>query len=317
MAQYSRLTSRSASLRSGDLYLNFFSMSQSSISKLRADGYLLLATLAWGTTFPLIKQAIQFISPSLFVSLRFALASLILSPFLIRALLRSQKKTFIFGCILGFINTCIYVTQATGMETIGPAEGAFLTGFNVILVPMLMPFFNIGKPKTKDFVCGLICLFGIFVLTGAGFSHLEVGVYWVLLGSIFIAFSILCLQKFTQSTPDLDALAFAQILTTVILISPWTLYTTTSENLHEAFQLMPLLSICFCAIFATSFALLIQTRYQRMTTPSRASLIFSLEPVFATLFGYFINGEAVSWRIAVGGIIILGSILTSEFWGRR
>jgi drug/metabolite transporter (DMT)-like permease len=54
-----------------------------------------------------------------------------------------------------------------------------------------------------------------------------------------------------------------------------------------------------------------------MTTPSRASLIFSLEPVFATFFGYFINGESVSWRIAVGGLIILASILTSEFWGRR
>ena len=283
-------------------------------SKLRADGYLLLATLAWGITFPLIKQAVQFISPSLFVSLRFGLAALILLPFLFSALCRSDKKTFLFGCLLGAINTGIYVTQATGMETIGPAEGAFITGINVVIVPLLLPFFKMGKPKPKDFFCSVICLLGIFILTNAGFSHLQVGVYWVLGGTLFSSLSILFLQKFSESTPHLDALAFFQVFITVILISPWTIHTSTPQDFKLALHLTPLLSIGFCAIFATSFAILVQTRYQRLTTPSRAALIFSLEPVFATFFSYVINQEALSWRVFAGGFLIFMSIVTSELW---
>ena len=285
--------------------------------RVRADGFLLLATIAWGMTFPLIKEGMQFVSPSIFVTLRFSLAALILFPFLCRALIKSDQKTFLFGCLLGAINSCIYVTQATGMETIGPAEGAFITGINVIFVPLLLPLFKIGKPKIKDFFCSLICLLGIFVLTNAGFSHLKAGVFWVATGSFFVALSILFLQKFTQSSKHVDAMAFFQIFTTVILISPWTIYVSDQKSYHAAMHLAPLLAIGFCAIFATSFALLIQTRYQRMTSPSRAALIFALEPVFATIFSYFINQEMISWRVLVGGSLILCSILLSELWGRH
>jgi drug/metabolite transporter (DMT)-like permease len=293
-------------------------MAFSSISsKVRADGFLLLATIAWGMTFPLIKEGMQFVSPSIFVTLRFSLAALILFPFLCRALFKADRKTFLFGCLLGAINSCIYVTQATGMETIGPAEGAFITGINVIFVPLLMPFFKIGKPKIKDFFCSIICLLGIFILTNAGFSHLQAGVFWVGIGSFFVALSILFLQKFTQSTQHLDALAFFQIFTTVALISPWTFYVSNEHSYQAVLHLSPLLAIGFCAIFATSFALLIQTRYQRMTSPSRAALIFALEPVFATIFSYFINQEMISWRVMVGGGFVLCSILLSELWSHE
>jgi drug/metabolite transporter (DMT)-like permease len=285
--------------------------------RVRADGFLLLATIAWGMTFPLIKEGMQFVSPSIFVTLRFSLAAFILFPFLCRALIKADTKTFLFGCLLGAINSCIYVTQAMGMETIEPAEGAFITGINVIFVPLLLPFFKIGKPKIKDFFCSLICLMGIFVLTNAGLTHLKAGVFWVAFSAFFVALSILFLQKFSQASKHVDALAFFQILTTIVLISPWTLYASNGRSYQAAFHLSPLLAIGFCAIFATSFALLIQTRYQRMTSPSRAALIFALEPVFATFFSYFISQEIISWRVFLGGGFVLVSILLSELWGRH
>ena len=287
--------------------------------RLRADGYLLLATVAWGMTFPLIKEGMQFVSPSIFVTLRFIFASLILLPFLYSALMKCDRKTLLFGTLLGGINTCIYITQATGMETIHPAEGAFITGINVVFVPLLLPLFKIGKPQLKDFLCSLICLLGIFVLTdaSAGIAHLKDGVFWVAGSAFFVALSILFLQKFSQSTKHIDSLAFFQVLTTVALIAPWTLYTSDAKSYHAALHLTPILAISFCAIFATSFALLIQTRYQRLTSPSRAALIFALEPVFATVFSYFINGDSISWRILLGGGLILSSIVASEFWPKK
>jgi len=281
-------------------------MSRASI---QADAYLLLATAAWGITFPLIKEAMQFIPPDVFVTLRFGLASLILCPFLIRALAKSDWRTFYFGIILGAINSAIYLTQAQGMETIDPAQGAFITGINVVFVPVFLWIFGIGKPTRKDFYCSFVCFSGVFVLTGAGFTTLHIGVFWIMSGAVFVALSIVFLQKYSAQTSHLDALAFIQILTTVSLVFPWTL----EDSYAEALNLSTLLSIGFCAVFATSFALLIQTRYQRLTNPSRAALIFALEPVFATFFTYSIQGSAPNWRTLIGGSLILLSIGLSEF----
>ena len=289
-------------------------MALRSRSSLHADGLLFLATVAWGITFPLIKNAVAYIDPSTFVTLRFSLGALILLPFLLRSIIRCDLKTLIFGLIIGFLNSGVYFTQAKGMESISASEGAFITGLNVIMVPLLLPLFKMGKPVPKDFVCSLVCLLGIFILTNAGFSKLEVGVYWVFTGAVISALAILVLQQCSAHNKNLDAMAFFQVIGTVMIIAPLTL---GSQSYHQAFKLTPLLSIIFCALFATSFALLAQTRYQRLTSPSRAALIFALEPVFATFFSYFINGAEITWRTLAGGGIIMLSILCSELWPKK
>ncbi len=281
-------------------------------ASLHADGLLLLATLAWGITFPLIKNAVAYVDPATFVTIRFSIGALILLPFVFRSVIHADLKTFLFGLLIGFLNAGVYFTQTEGMETISAAEGAFITGLNVLFVPLFLIFFRMGKPKFKDFVCSLICLFGIFVLTDAGFVSIQAGVYWVIAGSIFSAIAILALQKCSQHNQHLDALAFFQVIGTIIIITPLSL----GSPYKPAFELVPFLCIIFCAVFATSFALLAQTRYQRLTSPSRAALIFALEPVFATFFSYFINGAAPTWRTLLGGAIILLSILSSELWGK-
>lgn len=282
-------------------------------SSLYADGLLLLATIAWGITFPLIKNAVAYVHPSVFVALRFSLAALILLPFVLRSAIAADIKTFLSGLCIGVLNCGVYFTQTKGMETISAAEGAFITGLSVLFVPLLLPLFKMGKPQLKDFICSLICLLGIFILTDAGFATLQPGVYWVIAGSIFSAIAILTLQKCSQHNQHLDAMAFFQVLGTVMIISP----LSVGSSYFNAFAFTPLISIIFCALFATSFALVVQTRYQRMTSPSRAALIFALEPVFATFFGYFINGTPPTWRTLLGGGIILLSILASELWPKK
>jgi len=284
-------------------------------SSLYADLFLFLATVAWGITFPLIKNGMEYITPGVFVTLRFSLALLMLLPFVFLSVLKSDLKTLWIGLFIGFLNVGVYFTQSEGMETISAPEGAFITGLNVIFVPLLLPLFKMGRPSFKDLICSLICLLGIFILTNAseGFGHIQAGVYWVAAGSLFSAIAILFLQKFSQNNQHLDAMAFFQVLGTVILILPFNL----SQSYKPAFELSPLLSIVFCALFATSFALLAQTRYQRLTNPARAALIFALEPVFATIFSYFINGTHPTWRTLMGGTIILLSIFASELWPRK
>lgn len=280
---------------------------------LKADGFLLLITIAWGMTFPLLEDAVHYVSPAVFVVIRFFFGGLILLPFLWRQILKSDKRTLYFGLFIAALNAVVYVTQTQGMETVSAAQGAFITALNVIFVPLFLPFFGLGKPRLKDLLCAAICLGGVFYLTDAGFHSLKAGIWWISLAAIFVALSIVAIQKASQDSKHINALAFYQIFLTSFIVFPF----STQDHYAPILHLTPLLAVGFCAIFATALALLIQTRYQRETTASRAALIFALEPVFATFFGYFINGEAITSRVIVGGGLILASILISEVFSKK
>ena len=64
------------------------------------------------------------------------------------------------------------------------------------------------------------------------------------------------------------------------------------------------------------FATYLQTKYQRDTTPVRAAIIFSMEPVLANVIAYFAFGEFVGWIGAIGGVLIIAGLLTSELLDR-
>jgi drug/metabolite transporter (DMT)-like permease len=106
---------------------------------------------------------------------------------------------------------------------------------------------------------------------------------------------------------DHKALAFYQILCTapLPLLFSWQLGFP-----HVQALLYPsvIIGILFCAIFATSLALFLQTKYQPFTTAPKAAIIYSLEPVFASLFGFLINGEAITSPVIIGGALILLSL---------
>jgi drug/metabolite transporter (DMT)-like permease len=78
-----------------------------------------------------------------------------------------------------------------------------------------------------------------------------------------------------------------------------------------------ILGLTVCAFFSTVLATLLQTRYQPYLTPEKAALIFSLESVFASLFGYLILGEILNLQGVLGCCLIFGSIIGSELYRWR
>jgi drug/metabolite transporter (DMT)-like permease len=276
----------------------------------RSDLILLFITLVWGLTFPLIGSTVQILDPIIFVMLRFLLAAVVLLPFvLFSSGLLIKKDVLSAGIILGALNAATYVTQTIGLKTIGSAQAAFITGISVVLIPFILPLFSLGKPTKKDILCSCICLLGLFVLTTQeGSLHFSTGSMWVLCCAIAVAFAITYVQKASMRIKALNSLAFYQILFTGVLIIP-----LSFGKSYQSLLLYPIMgSLIFCAVVATSLVLWLQTRYQRYTTATRAAMIFCLEPIFATLFGYLINHEAIGYRVFIGGALILFGILLSE-----
>lgn len=271
----------------------------------KANLYLLLATIIWGLTFPLLRSALTNIDPSLFVAIRFLLAAIILLSFVWSKLPKTNNQILICSLIMGLLNSVAYLAQTIGLQTISAARSAFITGMSVILVPLLAPFFKVGSLRFIDIFSTLISLLGLYFLTGANLHDISTGDNWTLLCAVAFALQIVYLQQTSKKINDYELLAFYQLLFTVpvaLLFAPLTTY----PNL---FYPNVIIALLFCAIFATTIAYFIQAKYQRYTTPTTVALIFALEPVFATIFGVLINRDGISVHTVIGGLLILLSLV--------
>jgi len=271
----------------------------------QANLFILLATLCWGASFPIIKNTVAHLDPYAFVLLRFGLAALIVLPFLWRSLRRAKLELLMAGAILGLFSGGAYLAQTLGLQTDDASRAAFITGMNVVFVPLLLPFFGLGKPTKTTLSAALLCLYGLLVLTGTNLNHISNGDLWELLGAVLFAFNIAYLQKVTKKFNDANLLTFIQLLFTAQLA----LVFAKGANFHAVLDPTIMSGILFCAVFATALTIFLQTKYQQYTTATQAALIFCLEPVFATLFAYLINGKMMTEQTLIGGAIILLSTL--------
>lgn len=270
----------------------------------KANLYLLVATFMWGVTFPLIRNALHEVDAFTFVFLRFALAALLLFPFISRFLKKTTPALLWGGLLIGFFNAVAYLSQTIGLITVSSARGAFITGASVIWVPLLAPLFGLTRPTRLDFICAGIGFLGLYILTGLSQFHLSSGDLWILLTSFSFALQILFLQRLNLAITHYPLFTFYQILFTL----PYLLPGLGHPSFSAALQPAALIGILFCAIFATSLAYYLQNKYQKHSSAPKAVLIYALEPVFASLLGLILNGEPLSKEIFYGGSILLLSL---------
>lgn len=278
-----------------------------------------MVTAIWGSTFVVVKNALDVVGPLVFVAARFwvaggAIAGLLLlqrriapRPIAIRT--RALRD----GALTGIFLTLGYVPQTIGLQTTEAAKAAFITGLSVVLVPLFAATL-LRKPPTRAATVGvLIATIGLGFLTLDMNQRLTLatGDLWVLLCAVGFAAHITSTARFA---PHYDVLPFTatQLLTTAAL-------STIAALLFERHALLPpasaLPAIVYMALIATAFVFGVQTWGQRYTTPTHTALIFALEPVFAALFAVAFAGEILEVREWLGGALILLGMLVAEVGG--
>lgn len=273
---------------------------------------LVLISAAWGLTFPLKSAALTSISPSVFVLTRFLIAALFLFPFVIRSLRDTTPFILIAGLIMGILNSGIYVSQDTGLQLVSISHAAFITQISVLLVPLLAPLWRLGKPKFIHVLSAIICLVGLYILTGANLQDLGMGDLWILACAICNALLILTIQYVTKHTKAYLLLTFYQVLFTGCCMMLFVHHHLPIA----AWNITVWSSILFCAVIATALALYIQVRYQHFISATQAAIIFALEPVFAILFdviGFHHNYTSMTY---IGASIVIMSVVIPDVWDR-
>ena len=271
---------------------------------------MLLVTFFWGITFVVVKEAIEQLGVFVFLSQRFALAFLILFPLCLFRRRPVTAKLLKRGVILGILLFGGYAFQTVALLYTTASNTAFLTGLNVVLVPVLGAF--IFRQRIT-----LNMKAGVFIATIGLFSLCTNGTWSLNGGDLLAGICAVCVALHVIFTGEYASKGAIYLLTVtqlgvVALLSIFTAWIAGDANAVLVWYPGILWALVVCVIFATIFAFLVQTSMQRFTSPTHTALIFCMEPVFAALFAYLVLYER--WGIwgMIGAILILAGMVLSE-----
>jgi len=273
-----------------------------------------LATLFWGATFPVMKDAIAEVPVLCFLWIRFALAALLLALLAGSRLKTLGRQGVRYGVLLGVMLFLAYLFQTFGLEQTTSSNAGFLTGLNVIWVPLLAGPLLRKPPAPASRVGVVMALVGLFLLTWHTPWRLNPGDALVFICSIFVALHVLGLDAWTEGFDGMS-LTCVQIATMAILgLGGSLIFDPVTWPAHWSGSLVAALLIT--AVLATVFTFWAMTSFQRLTTPTRAALIYTLEPVFAAIFSVWLHGDRLGMTGWFGGALIVLGMVVAEVWSK-
>jgi drug/metabolite transporter (DMT)-like permease len=285
-----------------------------------ADLLLIGCSLIWGATFVIVKGALADASVFVFLSLRFLLAAALLVLIFGHTLRGLSLHGFRAGVLIGSFMLGGYAFQTAGLRLTTPSKAAFITGFFIVLVPLLQALFwrrRIGAWMWTGIASAVA---GLYLLTvpATGFTQLNRGDLLVLACAFLYAFHVISLEHYSIRYPT-GALSLLQVGTTA-------LGTFLAVPLFSILRWDPawvvwtpklIAAIIVTGVLATALAFSAQTWAQQYTTATHAAIIFTLEPVFAALISFTFYDERLGWRGLLGSGLILAGILLAEVMGPK
>jgi drug/metabolite transporter (DMT)-like permease len=277
---------------------------------------MVAVTAVWGATFVLVRDAVAQVPPFAFVAYRFLAAALLLAAIRPRLALGGPGRERGLGPLgagvaIGVALFCGYGFQTVGLQYTTASNAGFITGLSVVLTPLLGAVLLRQAPGRWPVTGACLAAVGLALLS---LQRLEVrrGDALVLGCAFAFAAHILLLGRYA---PRLDTyrLAVVQLATAGLLALAW---AAVAGDLVVPATADVWVALAITSVAASAGAFLIQTRAQREVSPTRTAVIFTMEPVFAGLFGFLLAGERLSGRGWLGAGLILAGMLIAELGGR-
>ena len=280
-------------------------------TRLLATLALVTVTACWGSTFFLIKGLLDRVPTLDFLAIRFAIASLFLVLMAPRALGRLTRESRRHAIGLGGVYGLGQILQTAGLAHTPASVSGFITGMYVVGTPLLAAVLLRTRITAMTWLAVLLATAGLGVLTLDGFS-MGYGESLTLVAAGLYALHIVGLGAWSR--PD-QALGMSIIQIMVITVVCFV--ATVPDGIVVPDQGRDWLSIVYMAVFAGALSMLGQTWAQAHLPPTRTAIIMTMEPVFAALFAVLLGNEALTSRMAIGGLMVLTAMLLVELVPRR
>ncbi len=265
---------------------------------------LVAATIAYGSTFKIVQNALEHLTPAGFILLRFIVGTIALTPFALRrgwrrAGIDASPRDFLIAALgFGGVGFAGYWLQNAGLERTTTSNAAFITGLFVVFTPLVETAVTRRLPSRNVVIAVGVSAVGLFLLTGASLrlgagDALELGC--ALMFGIWIFMGGALSHRF-----DPVALTALQMVVVGVCAVPAVLVTGLGDVTAGALG-----AVVFTGVVCSAIAFTLQLWGQRFVAPSRAAVILLFEPVVAGFVGYLV-GERL------GAVVIFGGILIAE-----
>ena len=291
------------------------------MKKLIGSTSMIVATILWGVAFSAQSRGMTFVDPMLFTALRSAVG--VIALIVVIAAIdfvktkkvslwgtaqtpQSRRDLIIGGIYCGAVLAVASVCQQTGLKYTSAGKTGFLTALYIVIVPVLGIFF---KRKTSPLLCLAVGLglFGSYLLCG-GIGSIGKGEWFVIACAFVYSIHIMVIDRFAPKS-DCVRLSCIQFIVATILAAAASKLTGEPWIADKIRSSMPFW--IFCGIGSSAIAFTLQMVAQKYLHPVTATLLMSLESVFAVLGGWVFLREVLTPRELSGcAIIFLAVIIT-------
>ncbi len=286
---------------------------------LKADLSLLFVALSWGLSYYFVDLVMDDLGVYGQNTYRFIIA-FAMALILGRGRLQPLKgETLKSSMILGFLLFMVYFGATMGVKYTTMSNTAFLCSLMVIFTPILAFFYYGIRPSNRTLFCVLLSFVGIAFLTlGKDFkiqTKTLKGDLVSIVGALSYAHHLLYTERAIKKkgahpfSLSVYQFLFCGILNGIMMV------LFEEPSLPQSG--MSWFAILFLSVFCTGFAFILQAQGQQHTTATHVGVIFSLEPVFASIFAFIFAGEVLLARAYFGGFLMLLSVLLMELPGRK
>ncbi len=292
----------------------------------RADALLVLISVIWGTTFTVVHESVAAFPALALIALRFGCAAAVFLPGLVRERAALGRSALAVGGVLGVLLFVGFATQTFGLRYTTPARAGFITGLNVVLVPLLGLMFG-ERPAQRALVGVALAVLGLGILSwgcllpgaecveaAVAGPQRQLGDVLVLLCALAFAMHIVAVSRWATRLPvvavnTVQLVVVALLAGVTSMVVDWPVSFPTTGVWAAALYL---------GLVATALVFALQLNLQRYTSATHTALIFALEPLFAALFSWVWTGEALTAPVLLGGGLMLLGVLAAEVpWGTR
>lgn len=279
-------------------------------NKLKGSFLLLVASLIWGSSFIVMKSAVDFLTPSVLLFVRFSLATLVMIVIFYKYIKDTSIQDIKGGMITGTCLFFAYTVQTIGLTMTTPGKNAFLTAIYCAIVPFLVWAFYHQRPDSYNFIAAILCVSGVALVSLDGDLTMNMGDLLTIVGGFFYALHILAIKKFSQEMHPikLTTLQFAMTALLALICSLLFEDITIIKQIDSSV----IMQIGYLVFFATALTLLCQNVGQNLVSECNAAILLSLESVFGVLFSVLLYGEVLTLKVVMGFVLIFVAIIISE-----
>ena len=280
------------------------------VMKKLAKPMLFAAAIIWGTSFFIMKNALDAIPVFFLLALRFSAGAILLA---LVAGSRWKKFTPDYlwrGAVIGGLLFLAYSVQTFGLALTTPSKNAFLTAVYCVLVPFFAWAAMKTRPDRYNIAAALLCVTGVGLVSLNEAFTVNAGDGLTLLCAVFYASHIVAVTKISPGK-DITLLTVFQFAFAGLFAWVGGALTETfpAQALRDPAVLLPMAYLC---IMATTVALLFQNVGMVWSDPASAAVILSLESVFGVLFSVLFYGDPVTPRLLAGFGLIFVAVVCSE-----